>query len=226
MKITKNNLYTLIVGLFVTTLIVSNIASTKLFDFFGTGLIMDGGAVIFPLSYILGDVATEIYGFRRTRTILIVSFLMNLVAVAALAVVQILPPAVTWGNQAAYESVIGFLPRIVVASLIAFLAGQLLNSFVFERIKVRTQGKLLIVRSLVSSLVGDAVDTLIFVTIAFAGTVSSTDLLGLLFISYIIKIVGEVVLQPVIYAAVHFAKKITDVAPVDPNLRISDVFRP
>jgi uncharacterized integral membrane protein (TIGR00697 family) len=226
MKITRETLYALIVGLFVTTLFVSNLASTKLFDFFGTGLALDGGAVLFPLSYVLGDLITELYGFRGARRIIFVAFLMNLVAVLALALVQILPPATVWPHQAAYESVIGFLPRIIAGSLIAFVIGQLLNAFVFVKIKAATRGRHLYLRSLGSSLVGDAVDTVIFMTIAFAGTIPSSDFVGLLILAYVTKLIGEVLLQPVTYLVVALSRRVTHAAPIDTKLRLSDVFKP
>lgn len=212
-------------ALFVTTLIISNISATKLFNFFGTGLIMDGGAILFPLSYVLGDVATEIYGFRRTRRIIYIAFVMNIIAVAALAIVQILPPADVWPHQAAYETIIGFLPRIVIGSLVAFLVGQLLNSYVFEKVKARTQGKYLALRAILSSLVGDAVDTLIFTSIAFLGAVPTQDFLGMLLLAYAVKTIGQILLQPVTYLSVYLMRKVNGTAPIDTKLRLADVFR-
>jgi uncharacterized integral membrane protein (TIGR00697 family) len=225
MKISRETLYCLIVGLFVTTLIVSNLASVKLFDFFGTGLSLDGGAIIFPVSYVLGDLIAELYGFRGARRIIYTAFLMNLVLVAALAIVQILPPAAHWGGQLAYETTIGFLPRIIAGSLVAFVTGQLLNAFVFVKIKAATHGKHLWMRSLGSSLVGDAIDTALFITIAFAGTIPLGDFTGLLILAYLTKLTGEVLLQPVTYLSVHLARRVTGVARIDTKLRLADVLR-
>jgi len=199
----------IVVALSVTVLIVSNIASTKLFDFFGTGLVWDGGAVLFPLAYVLSDVITEIYGFQVARRIVFVTFAMNLLAVLILWIVQILPPGVGWDNQAAYEAIIGFMPRLVAGSLAAYTVGQITNAFVFAKIKVATRGRKLWLRALGSSVVGDLVDAVIFVTVAFGGVISTKQLFGLIGIAYVTTLLGETVLLPVTYQVVKFMKKIT-----------------
>lgn len=210
LKISRAQLFAILTALTTTVLIVSNLASTKMFDFFGTGLVWDGGAILFPLSYILGDVITEIFGFKCAKKIIWTAFAMNLIAVLALFVVQLLPPGPGWGNQVAYETIIGFMPRIVFGSLIAFVTGQILNSYVFVKIKEMTHGKHLWQRALGSSLVGDLVDTLIFTTIAFIGTISTTQFLGLLLIAYLSKIIGETVLLPVTYGTINLCKKLVE----------------
>ena len=209
MKISKSTLYTIIVGLAVTVLITSNLASTKLFSFFGTDLVWDGGAIIFPLSYVLGDIVTEIYGFKGARKIVVTAFAMNLLVVLVLWLVQLLPPGVGWENQDAYEAIIGFMPRLVFGSLTAYLVGQLINAFTFAKIKVATKGKRLWVRALGSSVFGNLVDTLVFTTIAFLGVISTNQFIGLLAIAYATKMIGEIVLLPVTYKMVKFMKKIT-----------------
>jgi uncharacterized integral membrane protein (TIGR00697 family) len=208
LKISKTQLFAILTALTSTVLIVSNLSSTKMFDFFGTGLVWDGGAILFPLSYILGDITTEIYGFKCAKKIIWTAFAMNLIAVLALFVVQLLPPGPGWENQLAYETIIGFMPRIVAGSLIAFVCGQILNSYVFVKIKKITKGKHLWQRAIGSSLIGDLVDTMIFTTIAFMGTISTMQFAGLLLIAYISKIVGETVLLPVTYGAVNLCKKV------------------
>lgn len=224
MKINKQTLYGIIVALTATTLIASNLASTKLFDFFGTGLILDGGAIIFPLSYILGDVTTEIYGFKKTKRIIMIAFAMNLLTVLVLFLVQILPPAQGWDNQSAYEAVIGFMPRIVLGSLTAYVVGQILNSYIFAKIKVKTEGKKLWLRALGSSIPADLIDTLIFTIIAFYGTVSLSAFVSLCALAFATKIIGEIVLTPVTYAVVKFVKNITNDDHFDKNLKLKDVF--
>ena len=208
LKISKVELFAILTALSTTVLIVSNIASTKMFDFFGTGLVWDGGAILFPLSYILGDVITEIFGFKSAKKVIWTAFSMKVIAVLALFVVQLLPPGLGWENQAAYETIIGFMPRIVAGSLIAFVIGQILNAYVFVKIKEITKGKHFWQRAIGSSLVGDLVDTVIFTTIAFIGTISSIQFVGLMLIAYISKIVGETVLLPVTYGAVKICRKI------------------
>ncbi|RBQ22767.1 hypothetical protein ALNOE001_15470 [Candidatus Methanobinarius endosymbioticus] len=210
LKISKAELFAIFTALSATVLIVSNLASAKMFDFFGTGLVWDGGAILFPLSYILGDVITEIYGFKCSKKIIWTAFTMNLIAVLALFIVQMLPPGPGWGNQLAYETIIGFMPRIVAGSLVAFVSGQILNAYVFVKIKEITKGKHLWQRSLGSSLVGDLVDTVIFTIIAFLSTLSSMQFVGLLVIAYVSKILGETLLLPVTYGAVKLCKKLVE----------------
>ncbi|MDR1819211.1 MAG: queuosine precursor transporter [Methanobrevibacter sp.] len=209
-KISEGELFAILTALTATVLIVSNLASTKMFDFFGTGLVWDGGAILFPVSYILGDVITEIFGFKKAKKVIWTAFAMNIVAVTALFIVQLLPPGPGWENQLAYETIIGFMPRIVVGSLIAFVSGQILNAYVFVKIKEITKGKRLWERVLGSSLVGDLIDTVIFTTIAFIGTITNDQFIGLLLIAYITKIIGETVLLPVTYAMVNICKKIVE----------------
>jgi len=210
LKISKAELFAFLTALSATILIVSNLASTKMFDFFGTGLVWDGGAILFPLSYILGDTIVEIFGFKCAKKVIWTAFAMNLIAVSALFLVQLLPPGLGWENQLAYETIIGFMPRIVAGSLIAFASGQILNAYVFVKIKERTYGKHLWQRAIGSSLVGDLVDTIIFITIAFIGTISSPQFVGLLVIAYISKIIGEILLLPMTYSAVNFCKKVVE----------------
>jgi uncharacterized integral membrane protein (TIGR00697 family) len=226
MKISKNTLYVFVVGLAAMVLIISNISSTKLFDFFGTGLVMDGGALIFPISYILGDAIVEIYGFKKARTIIWMTFTMSLIGTLFLFLVQLLPPGEGWGNQAAFESVLGFLPRIVAASLIAYVIGQLLNAYVFAKLKnTKKGGRHLWLRALVSSLVGDLIDTVIFTTVAFLGVITMPQYFGLIMLAYLAKIVGEVVLLPVTYAVVKFMRKITGENHVDKRLHWRDLVK-
>ncbi|MDR1970137.1 MAG: queuosine precursor transporter [Candidatus Nomurabacteria bacterium] len=223
MKISKNTLYAVIVALSVTVLIVSNLASTKLFSFFGTGLVWDGGAVLFPLAYVLGGAVTEIYGFRASRRVILIAFAMNLLAVLVLWVVQILPPGVGWNNQAAYEAIIGFMPRLVAGSLIAYVIGQVVKAFVFAKIKVATSGRKLWLRALGSSFVGELLDSMIFVTIAFFGVISTGQLVGLIIIAYATKLIGEAVLLPVTYRLVKFMKKVTGDDHYDRRLHFRDI---
>lgn len=224
MKISKNTLFAIMVALSVTILIVSNIASTKMFDFFGTGLVWDGGAVIFPLALVLSDVITEIYGFRTARNITLITFAMNLLTVLVLWVVQILPPGTGWDNQSAYEAIIGFIPQIVFGSLTAYVAGQILNSFVFAKMKVATKGKLLWLRAIGSDLAGNLIDTLIFTTIAFYGTISTGQFIGLLAIAYVSKTIFGIVLTPLTYLAIKFMKKITGEDHFDKRLSWRNIF--
>jgi len=201
--------YTWIVALSVATLLISNLASTKMFDFFRTGLVMDGGAVIFPLSYVLGDVIVEIYGFRIARRIMTTTAILSLFAGGIFLLVGQLPPGPGWENQSSYDAILGFAPRIALASFMAFLLGQLLNAYVFVRLKgTEVGGRYLWWRALGSSLVGDFVDSLVFTTIAFFGVLSTVQFWGLVGLAFAMKILGESLLLPVTYAVVGFLRRI------------------
>ena len=134
--------FSVIMALFVAVLLISNIASTKILLFWK--FTFDGGTILFPLSYIFGDILTEVYGYQRTRKVIWTGFMAALLMSLVLWVVQILPPAPDWPNQQAYESLIGFVPRIVLASLTAYFAGEFINSFILSRLKVIMKGKSLV----------------------------------------------------------------------------------
>jgi len=207
-RISPLTLYTWMVGLSVATLLISNLASTKMFDFFGTGLVMDGGAVIFPIGYVLGDVIVEFYGYARARRIIILTVSMNLLGALVFLLVGLLPPGEGWENQSAYQAILGFVPRLVLASLVAFLAGQLLNALVFQRLKnTRFGGRFLWWRAIGSSLVGNSVDSLIFTVIAFIGVLPTYQLIGLVGLAFLVKMLGEAFLLPVTYTVVRVLRK-------------------
>ena len=213
-----------VIGLSVTILIVSNIASTKMFDFFGTGLVWNGGVVLFPFAYVLGDAITEIYGFKKARNIVLLTIAMNLLTVLVLWIVQILPPGPGWENQAAYEAIIGFMPRIVFGSVTAYTISQILNSFVFAKIKNATKGRFLLLRAICSNLVSKLIDVMIFITIAFYGTITPYQFFGLIIIAYTSKIIFGTVLTPVTYLLIKFMKKITGLDHYDKNLNWRSAF--
>src|SRR3989339_1200330 len=196
----------LITATFAVVLILSNITSAaKISNVWG--FVFDGGMILFPLAYIFGDILTEVYGYARARRVIWIGFAMNLLMVITFWVVQKLPPAMDWGNQAAFESILGVVPRIVLGSLCAYLIGEFLNSYVLAKIKVKTQGKYLWLRALGSTVIGQFADTTVFLLIAFAG-VLPWDLLWIIWVSnYIFKILVEVILLPVTYRIVAYLKK-------------------
>lgn len=197
--------YDIVVTLFCAALLISNIAAIKLV---GIGpLVFDGGALLFPLTYILGDVLAEVYGFRSARRAIYVGFGLSVVATLTFFLVQVAPPAEGWGNQAAFEAILGFFPRIVIASLSGFLVGQLLNAFVLVKIKERTAEKKLWVRLIGSTLVGEAADTAVFCTVAFWGVITGGEFLNYLITGYVYKCLIEIVLLPVSYAIVRRVKR-------------------
>lgn len=196
-----------ITALFVTVLLVSNVASSKILIL--GPFTFDGGTILFPLSYIFGDILTEVYGYARSRRVIWTGFCMILLASAVFIIVGKLPPSPDWGGQGAYEQILGLTPRIVLASIIAYFSGEFSNSFVLAKMKVWMSGKFLWMRTITSTLVGEAFDTMIFVLIAFYGVTGfSNDLLLTIVISnYIFKVGVEVLFTPVTYAVSGFLKK-------------------
>jgi uncharacterized integral membrane protein (TIGR00697 family) len=195
----------LITASFVAVLLLSNIASTKIvvagpFEF-------DGGTILFPLSYIFGDILTEVYGYRRARRVIWTGFVWIVLAALVLAIVDTLPAAPGYEMADAYSAILGQVPRIVLASLAAFWAGEFLNSFVMAKLKVRTEGRMLWLRTTASTIVGQGVDTAIFLSIAFLGVLPNDLLLAIFISNYIFKVGVEVILTPVTYAIINFLKR-------------------
>ena len=209
-----------VTAIFVTCLIVSNIIAVKLVAFgplpyVGT-LLLPAAVIIFPIAYIFGDVLTEVYGYARARQVIWIGFACNLMAVLAIWVGGWLPPAAIWtaqvygtsaAAQEAYEAILGFTPRLLLASFVAYLAGEFLNSYVLARLKLVTGGRHLWVRTIASTLAGQAADSGIFLTIAFLGIVPAGALLGLIVTQWLFKSVYEAVATPLTYLVVNFLKR-------------------
>ncbi len=194
-----------ITALFVAVLIISNIASTKILDL---GIFtFDGGTILFPLSYIFGDILTEVYGYKRSRKVIWLGFFSIFLMSAIFMIVGALPPAKGWENQDAYNKILGLTPRIVTASLIAFFAGEFSNSFVLAKMKIFTNGKWLWSRTIGSTIVGEFVDTLLFVLIAFLGVLPRDLLISVIISNYVFKTGVETVFTPITYLIVNFLKK-------------------
>jgi queuosine precursor transporter len=189
---------------FVSVLLISNIASTKIVDL--KWFVFDGGTLLFPLSYIFGDILTEVYGYKRSRSVIWLGFFMALLMSLIFIIVGKLPPAPSWGNQEAYDLILGLTPRIVIASLIAYSCGEFSNSFVLAKMKIFTKGKMLWTRTIGSTLVGELVDSVIFITIAFFGVFPNSLLIALIISNYIFKTAVEVLFTPITYKVVKFLK--------------------
>ena len=194
-----------ITALFVAVLLISNVASTKIVDL--GWFTFDGGTLLFPLSYIFGDILTEVYGYQRSRKVIWLGFLSAGVMSLTVAVVGALPPARDWAHQQAYEQILGLTPRIVLASLVAYWAGEFSNSFVLAKLKLITNGRWLWTRTIGSTLVGEGADTALFVTIAFTGTLEPGMLLAVAVLNYVFKCGVEVLFTPITYAVVGKLKK-------------------
>ncbi len=191
--------------LFVSVLLISNVASAKIVDL--GWFTFDGGTLLFPISYIFGDILTEVYGYKKTRGVIWLGFLSALIMSIVFIVVGKLPPASDWNNQAAYDAILGLTPRIVIASLIAYMCGSFSNSLILAKMKVWTNGKHLWARTIGSTLVGELVDSSLFILIAFLGILPGSLIITLIISNYIFKTLVEVVLTPVTYKVVHFLKK-------------------
>lgn len=202
---TGTGLYPVVVGVFVSLLLISNIGATKLIAF--GPLITDGGVFLFPLVYIVGDVLAEVYGWKAARRAIVLAFAMSILAALTLWLVQISPPADAYGNQDAFEAVLGFVPRIVAASLLGFIAGQLVNAYVLVWIKERTAEGGLWKRLLGSTAVGQFADTLVFCTVAFYGIITGAEFITYVVVGYVYKTLIEVILLPVTYQAIAFVKR-------------------
>lgn len=199
------SLYPVIVAVFCCVLLISNVGATKLI---AVGpLITDGGAFLFPLAYVIGDVLSEVYGFRATRRAIITGFAMSVLAALTFYIVQLSPPAAGYENQAAFEAVLGFVPRIVLASVCGYLVGQLLNAYVLVRIKAVTKERYLWARLIGSTAVGELADTLVFCTIAFYGVITGAEFVNYVIVGYVYKTLLEVVLLPITYPVIRAVKR-------------------
>jgi uncharacterized integral membrane protein (TIGR00697 family) len=197
--------FVLIVAIFITCLIAANITAVKLLLVYG--LLLPAGIVIFPLSYICGDVLTEVYGYRQTRRVIWLGFLCNLLAVAAIWVGQILPAAPFWDGQAAYERILGYTPRLLVSSFLAYLVGEFANAFIMAKMKLATRGRWLWTRTIGSTLVGQGLDSLVFITLAFVGTIPVGHIATAIMTQWLVKTVYEAVATPLTYGVVAFLKR-------------------
>ena len=221
----KLRFFPLVIGIFVTTLIVSNIIAVKLVDIFG--LLLPAAVILFPLAYIFGDILTEVYGFVRARQVIWIGFFSNLLAVAAIWIAGILPPAAIWtanvysdqaGAQQAYQAILGFTPRLLMASFLAYLAGEYLNSYVLARLKVRTEGRYLWLRTITSTIVGQGVDSLLFLSIAFWGILPGAVLGEFILTQWGFKVLYEVLATPLTYWIVNSLKRVEGVDVFDRDL--------
>ncbi|CAB4334849.1 unannotated protein [freshwater metagenome] len=200
----SQSFYPVVSAIFVALLVISNVGATKLISV--GPLIVDGGAFLFPLVYITGDVLSEVYGFRATRRVIVIGFAMAILSALTFWAVQLSPSAPGWDNQAAYVSILGFVPRIVLASVCGFFVGQLLNSYVLVKIKQRTSEPGLWLRLIGSTVVGEFADTIIFCTIAFYGILTGANFANYVIVGYVYKTLLEVVLLPITYRVIAWIK--------------------
>lgn len=200
---------------FVTVLLcsgligVQKVSEIPAFQIFGIdiGPFRFGSAILFfPFSYIFGDILTEVYGYARTRRVVWAGFGALFFAALMSRIVLAIPPAPTWADQAAYETVFGSTWRIAAASLLAFWAGELTNSFVLAKMKLFTEGRFLWLRTIGSTLAGQTVDSIVFYPLAFLGSMPASQVVQIMFVNAVLKVIWEAVMTPFTYAIVGFLK--------------------
>lgn len=208
---------------FCVCLVVSNILETKLIQM--GPITATAGLIVFPLSYIINDCIAEVWGFRKARLIIWSGFAMNFLAVFFIQVAIHLPEASFWEHQEAFATIFGATPRIAVASLLAFLVGSFLNAYVMSRMKVMTKGKYFSLRAVVSTLIGESADSLVFFPIAFAGIVPTDELFMLIVTQAILKSAYEFLILPITVKVVNYVKRIdhSDVYDTDISYNILKV---
>jgi uncharacterized integral membrane protein (TIGR00697 family) len=202
-------------ALFVTVLLTSNLIAVKLVAF--GPWILPAAVTVFPLSYLFGDVLTEVYGYAVARRVIWLGFACNLVFVLFISLAGALPGAPFWqaGDQAAYNRILGFTPRLLAASFVAYLAGEFLNSFVMARLKILTSGRRLWTRTISSTVLGQALDSAIFITGAFVGILPASLLLRTIVTQWAFKSLYEIVATPLTYTVVGFLKRAERQDPFD-----------
>ena len=191
--------------LFITCILVSNILASKIINIFGIS--MTGGVLVFPITYIIGDVLTEIYGYKKSKKIIIYGFTCNLIMVILFYIAMKLPYPEYYLNQDAFVAVLSSTPRLLLASFIGYLAGGLTNSYIMDYIKNKSKIKYLWFRTITSTIIGEFLDTSIFLIIGFIGTMKTNDLLFMIVCQSAAKTLYEIVLTPLTYKTIAYIKK-------------------
>lgn len=205
--LTKTDLYAIIAGVFTACLIVSNIIAGKTFSFFS--FVLPCGVIIFPVVYIINDLLAEVYGYEKARRVILLGFFMNLVAVICFTVTIWLPAPEFFTNSEAYAIVLGSTWRLLIAGFIAYLVGSLVNAKVMVYLK-KVDEKKLFVRCIVSTFFGEGMDALIYITIAFFGTMPAEALIAMIFVQAIVKTVYEIIVYPLTKYVIGRVKALPD----------------
>lgn len=213
--------FVFIAALFVTCLITANIIAVKLIDVFG--LILPAAVIIFPISYIFGDVLTEVYGYAASRRVIWLGFLCNLFTVIAIWLGGLLPAASFWQGQSAYDMILGFTPRLLLASFLAYLVGEFANSLVLAKMKIATNGRWLWTRTIGSTIIGQGLDSLVFISIAFAGVIPLDGLANAIVTQWLFKVAYETLATPLTYAVVTWLKRVEGVDTFDRGTNFNPV---
>jgi uncharacterized integral membrane protein (TIGR00697 family) len=191
---------------FITVLLCANVIGAGKVANIG-GLSLTVAVLIFPASYLFGDILTEVYGYAHARRVMWLGFGAMLIALVVSTVTVVTPPAAGWPNQAAYETVFGQVPRIAVASVIAFWCGGFINAYVLAKMKVMTEGRALYLRTIASTVLGEAIDTVLFFLVAFFGVWGNDLLMNVMWSEYVVKVGWEVAATPLTYLVVRWLKR-------------------
>lgn len=213
--------FMVIVALYVTSLITANTVATKVLEI--GPWVTDAGLITFPIAYIVGDVLTEVYGYASARRVIWLGFICNLIAVGTFQLAGILPAESTWQNQGAYDAIFGSTPRLLLASFCAYLVGEFANAFVLARMKVLTDGRWLWSRTIGSTIVGQGLDSVIFVLIAFGGVFPTGVLQDMVVTNWILKTAYETVMTPVTYLVVNKLKQAEGIDAYDRDTDFSPI---
>ena len=205
--------FDLLLAIFVVVLLISNLVGQKICAF--GPFRVSGAQLLFPITYIFGDVFTEVYGFAASRRAIWIGFLASALLAVMGVITVALPPAPDWPNQAAFATVFNFIPRLVIASLIAFWCGEFANSYVMAKMKILTRGRHLWTRTVGSTVVGQAVDTVVLMVVAFGGTLNARLIATLILSGYLGKVLYEVLATPLTYLVVNYLKRQEGIDPFD-----------
>ncbi len=204
-------------GLFVGILLLSNILSSKMVYLYGFSF--DGGTFLFPLSYIFGDVLTEVYGYKASRRVIWTGFVMLCIMSLNIYLVSALPPHAEWSFQKDFDNVLLQMPRLAIASLLGYFLGEYVNSAILSKMKVIMKGSHLWMRTIGSTLVGEFLDSFIFVLIAFSGLYNTSTLISIIVSNYLFKTLIEILFTPITYKVISFVKRKENIDVYDYNVK-------
>lgn len=205
--------------LFCVCLILANVLETKQLAF--GPISITGGLIVFPVSYIINDCVSEVWGYRRARTLIWLGFAMNFLFVFFAALCDALPGAPYWHNDEGFHAIFGLAPRVTAASFLAFVAGSFVNAYVMSRMKLRSQGRHFSARAILSTVYGETVDSVIFFPLAFYGVIPLNELPVLMLSQVVLKTLYEIIVLPVTIRVVRFAKRHEDCDVYDSNISYS-----
>lgn len=211
-------MFMVIAVIYVTCLLLSNLIAGKMWAV-TESITLPAAVILFPVTYIFGDIFTEVYGFKKARTIIWLGFGCSFFAVAVYLITIALPHPGFWGNQDAYAVVMGTTPRVALASFAGYLFGEFSNSMILSKLKVATKGKKLWVRTILSTLVGEGFDSVIFILISFWGTMDNATILQMILFQYLFKVCYEVIFTPLTYIIVNWLKRKEEVDTFDYDVK-------